>query len=456
MTGPYMMQPSQYAFSPLQQGNFFPPQNISNMNMQNMNMQPGYNPMFSQKIPQNNPQITSNPQPNTSTGSSKFSLDAPVYTPKNKSNVPSSGQNTSSNYVSKDNQQKETVVVQEPIKEIVVPLKQEETPVVVAPIVVPERKIETVPVEEKSIQKEQIINAPIVSTIVEESPEKKEVVQSSQNVQQSTSVNKPAEQPQQKKSGLSGLLSKGSGVVIKSTPAVVTQTANKQPPKKSDTDNKFSELQKKLNKTKSSQDKKPAPATTTLTKQRESYTQSYNVEEEEIKVPEPEPEPEEKWETVRHYFKVSSKKKEETKKSMGVDFLMAFRDWKISKETILIEDLLKNHIKRMEEYSDEFPKKSGRDRDKGYGQKKGGYDRYSNTSRRENEPQPNININTKEEVGVAGGFSRQTTAVTENKVTSIAEFARRDLTKENKEAEQFKDKIDKERQIDPIKDELQM
>jgi len=48
---------------------------------------------------------------------------------------------------------------------------------------------------------------------------------------------------------------------------------------------------------------------------------------------------------------------------------MHFKDWKISKETVLIEDLIKNHLEKMKEFSDDFPRKGNNQKNK-YGKKR--------------------------------------------------------------------------------------
>lgn len=422
MPNPYMMQPPQIPYNPMPYQPMY--------NSQNMGIQQPYTNMYTpkQQYPQSNSSNTSTiPQ---TTSSTRFSIDAPIYTPKTKTS------GTTSNL--QQNNQKETLSVTTTTDTIIAPtptnINSTTTPVETPEVVVPEiKETENVPVKQEEInvertdkkletqteEKTQENQSPIIIQSEESTTEIKEKPQVKEAPILQT---KPAETPT-KKSALNNLFSKTSGAVIKSTPTVVQTNVSKPTIRKNDKDEKINELQKKLNKTnKIAQERKPSVPK----KQKDSQNNIPQRVEEEVKVqePEPEPEPEEKWQIYRHYFKVSDKKKEETKKRLDVDFLMHFKDWKISKETLLIEDLINNHLKKMEEYQDEQPKKQQRV-EKGYGKK----DRYSSKqSLREPEPQPTINIQTSNE----SSFTRQTNAPIENKANvGIGIFARKNLEAEN-------------------------
>jgi hypothetical protein len=426
MPTPYMMYPPGY--SPIQPNTFFP---------QTMGMQSNYNPMNYQKPPvQQQTTVPTTTTTTTTNGSSKFSIDAPIFTPKIKGPTTT----TTTTGTKETTNQKEPIESKENINKQ--NLKEKET------FVEPTKTISETPapVEEKIPEK------PIVTEEVDKTQK--------EQPQQQTIQNKPAEQvTQPAKKGLGNLF--GKGPIVKVAPTVVQPVITAKPVVKKN--EYLTELQKKAKKQQENQQQQQRQPVY------EKYEKKVNKPKEvpketyvEVEEEEPEPvkeevkEPEEKWEVVRTYFKISDKKKEETtKRKLDVDFLMHFKDWKISKETLLIEELLKDHIERMKEYTDEFPKVKGdrrdRDRDNKYSNNKKPYERY--TKPKEPEPTPNVNINTKEEPG----FSRQTT-IADNKAPSmsIGGFARKNLDAENKEAEDHKKTTDEVLKINPVKDDLTM
>ena len=329
-------------YNPVQQGGYFPPSQNIGMPQQPFNQ---YNQTKS--IPQTTTSSTTSTTHTTGTsGGTKFSLDAPIYTPKGKGPISTVSTSTIS---SKEQSVPPSItisttthIIDKEEKEITMERKT------IVPILIketsPEVELETpAPINEKTEVPETIEEKKLIQMHIQTPVE--EFVETKKEPQLQVNVNKPAAELQQiqtptKKSALNNLFNKTGPTIIKSIPTSAQPASAKVVAKKKPNEDHFSQLQKKMNNTKTTQSGSDRKGSN-VTKPKEQYstTKDTYIEEEEVvrkeeaivieevKVQEPEPE---KFEIIRHYFKVSDRKKEEINKKSNVDFLMAFKDVFIS------------------------------------------------------------------------------------------------------------------------------
>ena len=153
-----------------------------------------------------------------------------------------------------------------------------------------------------------------------------------------------------------------------------------------------------------------------LRKQMELEEQKRREEEEKNKVIE------------KKYFIVFKNRKSEKKEyKYTFEYIMQFKNWKISNEDELLTDSVKQHFKNFEE----------EEREGGKRKKNDGKINKNRSSAPEYSQQPKTGNTT-----------------TETPANSMEKWARKDMTKEIKAAEEFKQKLEETIQDDPIKRNL--
>ena len=158
-------------------------------------------------------------------------------------------------------------------------------------------------------------------------------------------------------------------------------------------------------------------------KEEEEHRKQMELEEQKRK------EEEEKNKVIeRKYFIVFKNRKSEKKEyKYTFEYILQFKNWKISKEDELLNPNVKQHIKNFEE----------EEREGGKRKKNDGKNNKNRSSAMENSQQSN-------------------NALTNNEIPadSMEKWARKDMTKPIKEAEEFKQKLEETIKDDPIKRNL--
>ena len=291
MPNPYMMQQGFPQYSPVQPGTFF-------QQPQNMGNQQNY-PLYNAN--------KQNVQPTTTTTTqSKFSLDAPIYTPKDKklSTAPNTNKDLNNDKLNNTN----TYPSNNDDKNTVEKENVRENVEIVGNNKVHENNVNPAPSEEV-----------IPKTFSEEIDKPKE-------------QNKPVEQTVQtpKKGGLGSLFTKTDPNVVKISPIIpITNVPVVKPVIKKKDDYYNNKPKNTLTKTTS----QPQYEKKSYKNPKDNYTKEVSnyVEDEEEPIKEEFKAPEPKWDIVKVYFKVCDKKEEKTtKKRFDVDFLMHFKDVKLN------------------------------------------------------------------------------------------------------------------------------
>ncbi|MCQ2820602.1 MAG: MIF4G domain-containing protein, partial [archaeon] len=171
---------------------------------------------------------------------------------------------------------------------------------------------------------------------------------------------------------------------------------------------------------------------------REKEEELKRIKEEELKREE-----EEKKNRIieRHYFIVDkdSQKKPEEKKIFTLEYLLGFKDWQICKEQKLLSQDVLDHFEDLKKFEEERPQAKGKYKDKPYFQ--GRQMQKSKTG--------------------AGAFpsfefkrNAATEAVSGTEVNDMQQWGRKDISKEIKLAEQYKELLEEEKKKDPVKNDL--
>jgi len=130
----------------------------------------------------------------------------------------------------------------------------------------------------------------------------------------------------------------------------------------------------------------------------------------------------------KKYFIVFKNRKSEKKEyKYTFEYIMQFKNWKISKEDELLTDNVKQHFKNFEE----------EEREGGKRKKNDGKINKNRSSAMENSQQPKTGLTN-----------------TETPANSMEKWARKDMTKEIKAAEEYKQKLEETIKDDPIKRNL--
>lgn len=175
----------------------------------------------------------------------------------------------------------------------------------------------------------------------------------------------------------------------------------------------------------------------------------YKEEEEPVQVEE---KVEKKYSIERIYFKVyQNENSDEIKNRYSIDYLFSFRNWKICNETKLIEDLVEGHIKDMKETVEEISTQKHQGRG---GDNKGGFGKRG-TKFREEPAQPRVAESlpfqrSKIDLKPPEPKDNQSTETGEG----LGKWGRKDLSKEEKLASEFKSKREEEVKKDPIRFKL--
>ena len=158
-------------------------------------------------------------------------------------------------------------------------------------------------------------------------------------------------------------------------------------------------------------------------KEEEEHRKQMELEEQKRK------EEEEKNKVIeRKYFIVFKNRKSEKKEyKYTFEYILQFKNWKISKEDELLNPNVKQHIKNFEE----------EEREGGKRKKNDGKNNKNRSSAMENSQQPNNGLTNNE-----------------TPADSMGKWARKDMTKPIKEAEEFKQKLEETIKDDPIKRNL--
>ena len=180
-------------------------------------------------------------------------------------------------------------------------------------------------------------------------------------------------------------------------------------------------LAKKTSKKRDSGDKK----TEGVNKNNEKITKD-EEREEKLKEEEQRRKLEEEPIIERKYFITFKNKKSQTNEQFTFEYIMQFKKWKICKEDDLLPNEVKSHFAGFkEEIKEGGKKKKDRDRDR---------DRDDANKKKENNQAKNAKEATPE--------------------VSLEKWARKDMTKEIKAAEEFKKKLMEEKGVDVIKKDL--
>lgn len=173
-------------------------------------------------------------------------------------------------------------------------------------------------------------------------------------------------------------------------------------------------------------------------------------EEEPVQVEE---QVEKKYSIEKIYFKVyQNENADDIKNRYSIDYLFSFRNWKICNETKLIEDLVEGHIKDMKETVEEVSTQKhqrGGDIKNGFGK------RPTKFSRDETVQQPRV---TESLPFQRSKIDLKPPEPKENQPTETGEglgkWGRKDLSKEEQLAKDFKSRREEEVKKDPIRFKL--
>ena len=163
--------------------------------------------------------------------------------------------------------------------------------------------------------------------------------------------------------------------------------------------------------------KKPIESKADINKNKEKVEEQKNQEEIQ--------EENESIREKKYFITFKNKNSESTPENFTFEYIMQFKKWKICKEDGLLSKEVKTHFAGFQEEIKEGGGKKKRDRDDGNKKK----DNYS--SKKEKEP-----------------AEKKTPEV------SLEKWARKDMTKEIKAAEEFKKKFNEENKVDVIKKDL--
>jgi hypothetical protein len=416
-------------------------------------MQPSYGPIYQMgtTIPPQQTPMTSgigyNPNTSGTTPTKKFfNAEATPFIPKHLKQTGMSGPTQTSTTTNtpttaiiipeKEEPRKEDILIERPTEQ-----KEESTIHVEPPVIErvtekqPERIIEKIPEKqpEKTMEKGERF---------ERLPERQFERQHERQVE--IPSEKRPEKPTSKVGSLfDSTTSVPKTTIVKAdkkpTPTVpVQQTKNK----KEDFNKTIDELTKKMKQMEKEKfvDKpimKPRDSARKPTAE-EIYTREPQVEEVKEEVKE-----ELKYTIERHYFLVREGAPiEESKNVYSFDYLFSFRNWQICTEkTLLSRDLLNNWDTMKENYEDVFSTSGG-----------GG--KGNRQSEKKFQKSSISQIESREPKTVA--FKRANVSEHRPSITTdgIEQWGRKDLTQANKEAEEFRKKIEEEKVKDPIKNEL--
>ncbi len=182
-----------------------------------------------------------------------------------------------------------------------------------------------------------------------------------------------------------------------------------------------------------------------------------NIEEENVNVYKDEEGPvsiEKKFTIERIYFKVyENQNREDNKNRFSFDYLFSFRNWNICAETKLIEDLEKGHFRDLRETVEEFSTQKSQGR--GGNENKGGFGKRG-TKFRDEPVQPKISNENmtfqRSKIELKTPETKETLSTETGE--GLGKWGRKDLSKEEKLASEFKERRQVEVGKDPIRFKL--
>lgn len=183
-----------------------------------------------------------------------------------------------------------------------------------------------------------------------------------------------------------------------------------------------------------------------IKKQKEEADQLRIKQQRELAEKKEEEEEKKNYKTEGNYFlvPVNESKSPIVKHRFNLEYMMSFKQWKISQETKQLSEELINHLAQFKKCEEELPK-NPKEYQKNHHNNKRDYDRGNKQhqkKRDKDEPQ---------------NFSRSSSEVptpTSATEMSIGQWGRKDITKELEQAELFKEKMNEVEQRDPLKFQL--
>lgn len=193
-----------------------------------------------------------------------------------------------------------------------------------------------------------------------------------------------------------------------------------------------------------------------VSKNEEETNENENTENKEENIYKESEEPvstEKKFTIERIYFKVyENENSEDTKNRYSFDYLFSFRNWKICSETKLIEDLVSGHFKELRDTVEEVSTMKSQGRG---GDNKGGFGKRG-TKFRDEPTQPKISNENmtfqRSKIDLKPPEPKETPSTETGE--GLGKWGRKDLSKEEKLASDFKSRRQEEISKDPIRFKL--